>query len=282
MDTVRPLLVANRSARGVWSGQIHARARRCGGSASARMPVSTRPPLMKPRSARHPITTTTKSWPAASTIAWPSLLWVGRLHLGALLAFVPAFFSWTGASALRRPALADRRHRHLYDVPPPADPPELRHPAPVARIRVDRHRVLCLRGRADRLGGRSPEPPRPLRRASMTSTAPTAGFAWAHMFWWITPDVTSVHTPEYYQKWAPDLYKDPVYRWIDNYQFVFPDPLVRGALRVRWDEWLVWGRFVRTVSCFIRPGWSTRRPTSGVIAPTRPATPRRTSGGSPC
>ncbi len=37
----------------------------------------------------------TKSWPAASPIPWPSLLWIGALHLGALLALVPSYFSGT-------------------------------------------------------------------------------------------------------------------------------------------------------------------------------------------
>jgi fatty-acid desaturase len=52
--------------------------------------------------------------------------------------------------------------------------------------------------------------------------SPKRGFAWAHMFWWMTPDVTSLHTPGYYKKWAPDLYKDPIHRWIDSYQIMFP------------------------------------------------------------
>ena len=34
---------------------------------------------------------------------------------------------------------------------------------------------------------------------------PRRSFGWAHMFWFMTPDVTSRHTPEYYKKWTPDL-----------------------------------------------------------------------------
>ena len=108
--------------------------------------------------------TATKTRPSASVIAWPSLLWIGGLHLGALLAFVPAYFSWTAHRRLLGAPLADRRHRYLPDLPPSADSPQLRHPAPVARIRPDRNRLLCLRGWCDRLGGRSPKSPRPLRR----------------------------------------------------------------------------------------------------------------------
>jgi hypothetical protein len=56
------------------------------------------PELNKPdqnqRIARPPMTSLA-SWPSASAIAWPSLLWIGALHLGALLALVPSYFSWT-------------------------------------------------------------------------------------------------------------------------------------------------------------------------------------------
>ena len=61
----------------------------------AQKSISTPSAIHKPRSARRLIMTTTKSWPSASPIAWPSLLWIGALHLGALLAFVPSYFSWT-------------------------------------------------------------------------------------------------------------------------------------------------------------------------------------------
>ena len=77
--------------------------------------------------------------------------------------------------------------------------------------------------------------------------SPNRGFAWAHMFWWMTPDVASCHTPEYYKKWAPDLYKDPVHRWIDSYQLVFPILLFVALYALGGMSWLVWGGFVRTI-----------------------------------
>ena len=49
----------------------------------------------------------TKSWPSASLIAWPSLLWIGSLHLGALLALLPSYFSGTALRRLRGPPLAN-------------------------------------------------------------------------------------------------------------------------------------------------------------------------------
>ena len=63
----------------------------------------------------------------------------------------------------------------------------------------------------------------------------------------MTPDVTSRHTPEYYKKWAPDLYKDRVYRWIDSYQLVFPILLFAALYAFGGMSWLIWGGFVRTI-----------------------------------
>src|SRR5689334_15469003 len=40
------------------------------------------------------MTTTTIARPARNPISWPALLWIGTIHVGALLALVPAFFSW--------------------------------------------------------------------------------------------------------------------------------------------------------------------------------------------
>jgi stearoyl-CoA desaturase (delta-9 desaturase) len=69
----------------------------------------------------------------------------------------------------------------------------------------------------------------------------------------MTPDITSIHTPEYYEKWAPDLNKDPVHVWLDKYHFVFP--ILMGVGLYAFGAWsglggmsmLVWGCFVRSV-----------------------------------
>ena len=67
----------------------------------------------------------------------------------------------------------------------------------------------------------------------------------------MTPDITSIHTPEYYEKWAPDLNKDPALVWLDKYHYIFPirvglyflaTPRSVGGMAM-----LVWGCFVRSV-----------------------------------
>ncbi len=55
------------------------------------------------------------------------------------------------------------------------------------------------------------------------------------------------HSPKYYQKWAPDLYRDPVHRWIDTYHIIFPILLFVGLYAAGGMSWLVWGGFVRSV-----------------------------------
>ena len=77
--------------------------------------------------------------------------------------------------------------------------------------------------------------------------SPNRGFAWAHMLWWMTPDVTSVHTEEYYQKWAPDLMKDPVHRLMDKYFILSRSPAPSPCYAIGGMPFLVWGFFVRSV-----------------------------------
>ena len=76
---------------------------------------------------------------------------------------------------------------------------------------------------------------------------PLRGFFWAHMYWWMRVGEDSEHTPEFSQKWCPDLYKDPAHRWLEKYHFVFPLLLFAGLYAVGGMSWLVWGGFVRTV-----------------------------------
>ena len=195
------------------------------------------------------MTTTTISRPASNPIAWPSLLWIGAIHVGALFAFVPSNFTWPALAVCVFLHWLTGGHRDLHDVPPIVDAPQLRHSSEVARIRPDGLRLRRLRR-----GGRSAGSPTtasitPIPTNEEDVHSPNRGFGWAHMLWWMTPDVTSIHTPEYYDKWAPDLLRDPVHRWSwTSIHFVFPIAVRRLALyAIGGMPWLVWGFFVRTV-----------------------------------
>jgi stearoyl-CoA desaturase (delta-9 desaturase) len=189
-------------------------------------------------------TTTTQSPP--NYIAWAPLVVIGAVHIAALLAFVPAFFSWSAVAVCLflhwlsgGIGICLCYHRLLT------------HRSFATRPRWLEY-VLTAIGCTAIEGG-------PIgwvadhRRHHAHSDeeddvhSPDRGFGWAHMFWWMTPDITSRHTVDYYKKWAPDLYKDPVHRWLESYHIIFPVLLGVGLYALGGMPWLVWGCFVRTI-----------------------------------
>ena len=97
-------------------------------------------------------------------IAWPSLIWIGGLHLGALLAFVPRYFSWTALGVCLvlhwltgGIGICLTYHRLLTHRSFATRPRWLEYVLTVIGC-------CASEGGADRLGGRSPESPCPLRR----------------------------------------------------------------------------------------------------------------------
>ena len=181
-----------------------------------------------------------------------------------------------GSGSMLTVALVDGWGRDLHDVPSPFDPSQLRHAAPVARIRLDRDRRCASEGGpigwvADHRKHHAHSDEEDVRSPSRLCLGPYA--------WWMRAEDTE-HTPEFYEKWGPDLNKDPVHRWFDSYQLVCP-VVVRGALRLGGMSWLIWGGFVRSV--FVRHSTWLVNSASHVwgYRSTRPATARRTFGGSP-
>ena len=102
--------------------------------------------------------------PASAGIAWPSVLWIAGLHVGALAALVPACFTWPAVAVglglywlTAGLGICLTYHRLLTHR-------SFATAAQVARIRLHGHRLLCLGGRRDRLGRRPPPASRPRRR----------------------------------------------------------------------------------------------------------------------
>ena len=185
--------------------------------------------------------------PRATRIAWPPLLWIGALHVGALLAFVPKFFSWQALAVCLflhwlsgGIGICMTYHRLLT------------HRSFVVRPKWLEY-VLTAIGCTASEGG-------PIhwvadhRRHHAHSDEETdvhsplhGGFGWAHMFWWMTPDITSEHTPAYHARWAPDLIRDPVHVWLDRWHILFPIGLAVLLYAIGGMPFLVWGFFVRSV-----------------------------------
>jgi fatty-acid desaturase len=192
------------------------------------------------------MTTTTTERPASAGINWPALLWIGSLHLGALLAFVPAYFSWSALAVCLvlhwltgGIGICMTYHRLLT------------HRSFATRPKALEYLLTALGACASEGGAIGWVADHRKHHAHSDDEddvhSPKRGFGWAHMFWWMTPDITAVHSPEYYAKWAPDLNKDRVHVWLDKYHYIFPLLTAAGLYAVGGMPWLVWGFFVRSV-----------------------------------
>ena len=84
--------------------------------------------------------------------------------------------------------------------------------------------------------------------------SPRDGKWWSHMLWFI-PDFGRKHYDDLTERYAPDLRKDPVMRFLHS--FFLPSHVILGAtlMAIGWTGWdfhtgmsfLVWGMFVRLI-----------------------------------
>jgi stearoyl-CoA desaturase (delta-9 desaturase) len=180
-------------------------------------------------------------------IAWGPLLWIAGLHVGALFALLPAFFTWqallvclvchwlTGGLGI-----CMTYHRLLTHRSFATRPRWLEYPLTA---------LGCCASEGGAIGWVADHRKHHAHSDDEHDVhSPNRGFAWAHMFWWMTPDIHARHTPEYYRKWAPDLARDPVHRVLDRLHFVFPLLMFAGLYVLGGLPWLIWGGFVRSIS----------------------------------
>jgi fatty-acid desaturase len=173
-------------------------------------------------------------------------LWTGIgllfLHLGALLAFVPAFFSWsalgvavllywaTGAIGICLCYHRILTHKSLQ-VPKPLEYAMAMLGAlalqggPVEWVSTHR----AHHAKSDREGD-----PHSARR----------GLRWAHMDWLYLPNEYRLSVPEQ-RRLAPDLYAQPYYRFLEKTAILWQIVLGLVLLMLGGMPWLVWGLFVR-------------------------------------
>jgi fatty-acid desaturase len=76
--------------------------------------------------------------------------------------------------------------------------------------------------------------------------SPTRGFFWAHMGWMLVHN-EELHNFERYKTFAPDLAKDPIYRFLNATHGWYN--VILGLFLYLWGSWpfLFWGLFFRTV-----------------------------------
>ena len=185
--------------------------------------------------------------PRVTRLAWPPLLWIGALHVGALLAFNPAYFSWQALAVCvflhwvsGGIGICMTYHRLLTHRSFAVRPKWLEYALTIIGCTASEGGAIHWVADHRRHHAHSDE-------ETDVHSPVHGGFGWAHMFWWMTPDITSVHTPAYHARWAPDLVKDPVHVWLDRYFFVFPLLLGAALYAIGGMPFLVWGFFVRSV-----------------------------------
>jgi len=192
------------------------------------------------------MTTSTTALPVSHRTAWVPLVWMGAIHLGALLAFVPAYFSWSGLGLCLLLhwltggiGICMTYHRLLT------------HRSFALRPRWLEYfftAIGCCASEGGPIGWVADHRRHHAHSDEEADThTPLRGFLWAHMCWWMRVAEDSEHTPEYYKRWAPDLSRDPVHRWLEQYHFIFPLLGFAVLYALGGMSWLVWGGFVRTV-----------------------------------
>jgi sn-2 palmitoyl-lipid 9-desaturase len=72
------------------------------------------------------------------------------------------------------------------------------------------------------------------------------GFWWSHMLWMVYPR-PGFFSANVYAKYAPDLLRDPVYRWLDRYYLYLQLPLAVVLYLFGGWSFVVYGIFVRSV-----------------------------------
>jgi fatty-acid desaturase len=192
------------------------------------------------------MTTSTTTTRSEHSIAWPALIWVLFLHLGALLAFIPAYFSWqavllcvvlhwvTGGLGITLTYHRLLTHRS-FEVRP-------------KWLEYVMTAIGCSASEGGPIGWVADHRCHHAHSDEHDDVhSPNRGFAWAHMFWWLTPDITAVHSEEYFQRWCPDLCKDPIHRWMNKYFILFPIAGAVALYAIGGMPFLVWGFFVRSV-----------------------------------
>ena len=70
------------------------------------------------------------------------------------------------------------------------------------------------------------------------------GFRWSHFLWMVMPN-RNIAVGDERRRFAPDLYADPFYRFLDKYWLGLTALLAIGLFAFGGWSWVVWGIFVR-------------------------------------
>ena len=208
---------------------------------------------------------------------WIPWLWICAFHLGALLAFVPAYFTWQALGVClilhwftTGIGISMAYHRLLT------------HRSFAVRPKVLEY-ILTAIGSCGAQGGALSMVSDHRRHHAYTEQehdphSPVNGLYWAHWRWWVYKNPYFLHTREYYAHWAPDLLRDPVHRMLQSIHFVFPLSLLVALYATAGCPGWSGAGSSGTFFVSMLPGRSTRSVTGLATATSRPAMNRRTTG----
>ncbi|MBD2055736.1 fatty acid desaturase [Oculatella sp. FACHB-28] len=174
---------------------------------------------------------------------WVNVVFFGSIHLLALLA--PWFFSWSALGAaiflhwlLGSIGICLGYHRLLthrsFQVPKPLE----YIIATIGALALQGGPIFWVSGhRQHHLYTED---------ADKDPYAASRGFWWSHMLWLLYPRA-EFFKRETYQKYAPDLARDPYYRWLDSNFLLLQIPL--GLLLFALGGWsfVIYGSILRAV-----------------------------------
>ena len=185
----------------------------------------------------------------AGYIAWGPLIWIAAIHVGALFALVPSLFSWQALAICLALhwltggiGICMTYHRLLTHRSFAVRPKWIEYVLTAIGCSASEGGAIGWIADHRRHHAHSDE-----EGDVHSPHIGEHGFGWAHMFWWMTPDITSRHTDAYLKKWCPDLYRDPVHRFLNAYHIIFPLALFGALYAIGGWSYLVWGGFLRTI-----------------------------------
>jgi len=185
---------------------------------------------------------------AGMKVAWPVAIWLTGIHVLALLAFLPALFSWSGVilavvlylitGILGVNVLFHRAitHRGLVLAKPLEYAFALfgslaAQGGPITWVAT--HRIH--HAKSDRAGD-----PHGMDR----------GFFWAHVGWMLFVDPNFQKDDATFARYTPDLQKQPYYRFLERNFILLQAALAIVLFLIGGWSWVFWGIFFRLAATY--------------------------------
>jgi fatty-acid desaturase len=215
----------------------------------------------KPRSKRNKKRPPVHGVPAAQKDRWargidyPVVIWIVLIHIGAFAAFIPAFFNWKAVGLFAFMSwltgsigVCMGYHRQLTHGSFTTYKPIRWFLAFVGGLSGEGSALMWVANhRKHHLFSDKDGDPH----------SPRDGGLWSHMLWFM-PSFDKVERDLHFQHYAPDMYRDPMMRFLDVMflpMHVISGLIFYGVGAYFWDwqtgvSFVIWGLFLRLVYVF--------------------------------